>query len=409
MPDFGYGANKFQDLWRSTRTYYSEKIIDMLPRSHPLLDKIAGKGNFEGKKAGKGKRIVEPILARANENVRWVGFDQSISSTHTNLLEQIEWDWKMCMQDFIIYDKVLAINESDALVNLLKINQEAVREGFARTIARQLYSDGASPEYSLTPGLEMGGLQYLLSENPYKEGLIVLGLQRGGEDPRYEFWRNRAGEWINNITTPASSTWPATKEAQADVMIEAWNHMIDVCNYTNRSNIDAIFCNHFFYDLYIYYMTKRLQIHNTTAEKKDAGFGYVEFRGIPVYLDQNCPNNKIFFINSSKLNFNYLEGENFRQQIKELRDFFAHQYITTFIGNFTASSVRDQGVITLNTIDTAHQINTSNGLPDDCNICKFATYKNRDYQIVPQGQSTDSGFESTDYTGSGVYNGQNMV
>ncbi|MDR2251819.1 MAG: phage major capsid protein [Endomicrobium sp.] len=387
MPNFGYGAALFNDLWAATRFENGKRMVDMLGRSHPLLDKVARAGNLEAKEGGVGKRNVDLILARANNNVRWVTFEAEITPTTTNLLEQIEWDWKFCYQDFVIFDKMLSINKSDEIADLLDINQRALMEGFKVSMARQLYSGGDATGYS------MGGLQYLLSANPYKNNLVVLNLPRGAnydtDDKSYEFWRNRAGEWTT--TDWAKYT---TDIAKATAMVEAWQHMLQVIN-SKDDEIDGIYTNYYFYNLYLTYMQEKLHINNVPSEKKDAGFASVEFMGVPVYLDKYCPNNQIYFINSKYLHFKYLEGENFVQEKRQIPTQFATQYITTFIGNFIIEKPRAQGVITLSA--------ATNGLPDTSNICKFSSFVDKDYDPEAIRQTTDTSIERTNYSGSGVY------
>ncbi|MDR1433642.1 phage major capsid protein [Candidatus Endomicrobiellum devescovinae] len=395
MANYGYGAALFKDAWAATRSYYAKKVIEDIERSHPLLDKMAGQGNIAAKEGGVGKRNVELILARVNQNVRWVTFDEPITATRTSLLEQIEWDWKFCYQDFVLNDKVLSINKSDEIASLLEINQKALRQGFSRAMAEQLYAGGAdSPKLRSGSGLEMGGLNYLLSENPYASDLYVLNLQRGGTPgDKYEFWRNRAGEWTidaSGVQFPSD----ANRVAQAEMLVNSMRNMVQTLN-TSKNSIDGIYMNYKFYDLYIYFMQERLHINNVSGEKKDVGFSSVEFMGIPVYLDKYCPSNQIYFLNSSTLHFKYLEGENFKQEVRQIPDMFAHQYITTFIGNFIIERPRCNGVITLNT--------TTNGLPEDCNVCNFSAYHDYDYPNVQSGQTSDTVIEREDYSGSGVY------
>jgi hypothetical protein len=378
---FAYNSDAFEDYWRATNTYYSKKIIDMLPRAHPLLDKIAGHGNISGKEGGVGKRVVETILARPHRGVKWVGFKDPITVTNETLLEQIEYDWKFCMLGFEIYDKMLSINKSSELVDMLDINQKAVREGFAIDIANQLYS-GKSDEF------HMGGLQYLLSENPYtdydasgnKQPLVVLNLQRSGTPgDKYEFWRNRVGEWWNvaSSTVPGAVVWPADQAKRAEMLVEAMGNMIMTINNGNDT-IDGIYTNAYFYNLYKSYMQNKLMINNVASEKKDAGFTNLEFMGIPVYFDRFCPTSKIFFLNSKYLHFKYLEGENFKQTIKENPTYFSKKYITTFIGNFIIEKPRSQGVITLHVHGDVPTGDTA--LPLGTNICDFANYVDYDYE-----------------------------
>jgi hypothetical protein len=395
MAGYGYGAQIFTDMFAATRSFYAKKTIEDIERSHPLLDKIAGKGNFEGKEGAVGKRNVELILARINDHARWVRWTDPIEQTTVSLLEQIEWDWKFCYNDFVVNDKTLAINKSDEIASLLELNQKAMRAGFSRMMATQLYSDG-SPKSGADQGLEMGGLRYMLSENPYLSSLVVLNLQRGvraGEDVnKFEFWRNRAGEFLSTGT--AANSFTADKAANSAKLIDGMRHMIQTLN-TTSAWCDGIYMNYKFYDMYVYYMQEKLHINNVQGEMKDGGLLPDKFMGIQIYLDKYCPNNQIYFLDSSTLHFKYLEGENFKQEVRQIHNKWEHQYITTFIGNFVIERPRHNGVITLN--------DATNGLPNEYNVCLFDGYKDLDYPVNVSGQSSDSSVERTDYSASGVY------
>jgi hypothetical protein len=404
MPGYSYGAEQFRDLWVATRQKFSTDVIDMLGRSHPLLSKIAGNENVTGKRGETGKRVVETIVARPIDNCRWVSFRAQISSEETSILEQIEWDWKLFMQSFKVYDQELSVNNSDAICNLLVKMQRAAKAGLVRNFNTQLYSAGLTEVGTADP-YKMGGLQYLLSENPYKAGLIVLGLTRGGTPgDKYEFWRNRSGQWYTDPKAPDTdpTKWPTDPVKQGEYLYLAIDKMIDVLG-NSEGNVDGIYTNHKFYDLLKRYMENKLIINNVVAEKRELGFNNIVFKGIPVYLDKSCPENKMFFINSKEIYLNYLEGENVRQRIKESPTELAKIYITTFIGNLTCARVRYQGMLTLRTDTKAEAQALNMALPTDCNICDFANYHDYDYDVIKSEQVGDAGLENVGYSGSGVY------
>jgi hypothetical protein len=90
--------------------------------------------------------------------------------------------------------------------------------------------------------------------------------------------------------------------------------------------------------------------------------------------------------------------------IKEVPTQFAKNYITTFIGNFTCSKPRFQGMLTLrnDTYAEAHATTVDMALPLDCNICDFANFVDYDYPVIESEQIGDKGFENKGYSGSGV-------
>jgi hypothetical protein len=397
---FAYGGDIYKDTWIASKTFYSNKLIDMLPRANPLLSKIAGNNNVKAK-ALKGKRFVEPILARTVNSVSGIGYRDTVDTHYSQLLEVIEVEPKLIYQGVTVNDKEVAINNADEIVNLLSINHRGVREGFSRYFARTIYESG-NPGTGNNAYL-MNGLAYMISENPYLAGLSVFNLPRGGTlGDNYEFWRNRAGEWTvySGTTGTNPGTWPTTKDAQATALIDAMTMMLLVLNGVSEVAaldkmspvIDGIYMNYSFYNLFQYARYQLLHINNVAEQKVDMGFVKLEHMGVPVYLDKNCPQNRIYFVDSSQIELLYVPGENFKQEVKEIPNEFAKRYITSFMGNYIIHKARNCGVISLNTY--------TNGLPDNCNVCKASQFVDADYT-----QPTTTGFadsiESTGYSGSG--------
>jgi hypothetical protein len=403
---FVYGGDHYKDLWIGTKSYYSNKLIDMLPRSHPLLFKIAGNNNVKAKTL-KGKRFVEPILARTVNQVRGIGYRDTLNTEYQQLLEMIEVEPKLLYQGVTVNDKELSVNNSDELVDLLSINHRAVREGFARTFAKQIYESG-SPR-STYGAYNMNGLAYMISENPYLENLVVYNLLRGGtQGDSQEFWRNRAGEWTiyEDPDKETPGTWPPNtdpdaKEKRAKMLIEAMTMMLLVLNGVSEVSalekiepvVDGIYMNYYFYNLFQYARYNILHINNVAEQKIDIGFVKLEHMGVPVYLDKNCPNDRIYFIDSSQIDLLYIPGENFKQEVKEIPNEFAKRYITSFMGNYIIHKARNCGVISLN--------DESNGLPKECNICIPDSYVDYDY-TQPDLSIFRDNVEKQGYSGSGA-------
>jgi hypothetical protein len=409
---YAYGGEHYKDLWISTKFYYSTKLIDMLPRSHPLLSKIAGNNNVKAKVL-KGKRFVEPILARVVDKVKAIDYRATIQTQEETLLEMIEVEPKFLYQGVTVYDKEISINNSDELVDLLSVNHRAVREGFARSFARGIYESGA-PLVGGKP-YNMNGLAYMISENPYLEDLYVYNLLRGGDiGDTQEFWRNRAGQWVKVATPDIDPTadpllWnDVYKDDCAKKLINAMTMMLLVLNSVSEVSslekmepvVDGIYMNYYFYNLFQYARYQYLKINNVAEQKIDMGFVKLEHMGVPVYLDKNCPMNKIYFIDSSQIDLLYVAGENFKQEVKELPNNFGKQYLTSFMGNYIIHKARNCGVITLNSVD--------NELPPRANVCDPDHYQDADYQ-QPDANLYQDSVEATDYSGSGNYKGDSPL
>jgi hypothetical protein len=441
---FAHGGDQYKDLWISTKSYFANKLIDMLPRSHPLLSKIAGNNNVKAK-ALKGKRFAEPILARTVNNVKSIRYRDQIATFYPNLLEMIEVEPKLLYQGVTVNDKELSINHSDELIDYLSIYHKGVREGFSRDFAKRLYESGipaSSGDYEGEP-VAMNGIPYMISDNPYLAGLNVYNLPRGGNPgDKYEFWRNRAGEFVTltqttsgGSATPAqvlaavraagcySPIWPTTKEEQAKALIAAMTMMLLVLNGVSEVSaldriepiVDGIYMNYAFYNLFQYARYNVLHINNVADQKIDIGFVKLEHMGIPVYLDKNCPMNKIYFIDSSQIDLLYVPGENFKQEVKEIPDAFAKRYITSFMGNYIIHKARNCGVINLNNVNYANSSGTTvvvdtitstfNSLPLHCNVCDEENYIDYDYPVANASAWTTDSIENSGYSGSGIRTG----
>jgi hypothetical protein len=362
---------------------------------------IAGNDMIKGSPLN-GKRFVETILARTIDNVKSIKPTDSLSFTSPNLLEQVEVEPKLLVSGVPLYTKLLSLNSKAALVNLLEINHKAVREGMMKSFARNLYSNGLL-------NTDMNGMPYMISENPYKAGLVIYNLLRGGTpgDDK-EFWRNKAGEWVIAPPPDGSYTgpvWPTDRDARAKALFQGLTDMLLVLN--NASNerdltqidpkANVIVMNLSFYSLFQYARFNIMHINNTVAEKTDMGILKMDHMGVPVYLDPNCPVNKIYFVDSSQIGLLYVPGENFKSEQKEIPDKFAYNYVNSFYGNWIIHKAQNCGVITINQ-------GTSNGLPDDCNVCMgMDVYKNYLYNPISETTFGDSTFEKTGYSGSGVY------
>ena len=404
---FYYGGDAYRDLWVSTKPYYESKLLDMLPRSHPLLATIAGNNNIKGKEL-KGKRFVQPILARPINSVKEIGYRAQITAGYHDLLEVIEVEPKLSYQGVEVNEKELAVNSSNELVDLLSINERAVREGYTRYFAKTIYESGYNLVDDVVVPNKMNGLAYMISENPYAADLYVYNLLRGGKghvaavNEGNEFWRNRAGEFV---TTGSNKTWdPAdSRDVNAQKLIDAMNMMILVLNGVSEVGasetmdpvVDGIYMNYSFYNLFQYARFKLLHINNVASENTDVGFVKLEHMGIPCYLDKYCPPNKIYFIDSRQIELLYVPGENFKRTVKEMPEYFSKRYITSFLGNYLIHKARNCGVITWNEV--------TNELPDTANVCKPDLYIDGDYSsdIPVDVVNKDSNVENTGYSGSG--------
>jgi hypothetical protein len=398
---YSFNADDYHDLWLSTKSYFEDQLQDVIIYSHPILRIIAGNDMVKSSPI-KGKRFVETILARTIDNVKAIKPTDKLSFSANDLLEQVEIDPKLVVTGVPLYTTLLSLNNTNELIDLLKINQLALREGMMKAFAKSLYSAGATDQ-------DLQGLPYMLSDNPYSSSLKIYNLQRGGTPgDSHEFWRNKAGLWVTGVSTdPDVPSWPTTRDDQAQALFQAINDMLLVLNKSGKHSdlkhldpkANCIVMNMKFYSLLQYARFKYMHINNTVAEKTDLGIMAMDHMNVPVYLDPDCPVNKIYFLDTSQIGLLHVPGENFTSLRKEMPDALGYNYITKFMGNWVIHKAQNCGVITLNT--TA----ATNGLPKDCNICNgLDVYVDYLHNNIPNGISGgDSLFENSNYSASGVF------
>jgi hypothetical protein len=382
MPAFtdGYtldtaGTRAFFKLFELTLRNHSQQLLDTIKRSNPLLEKIAGSGGFKAKEGAIGLRNVDTILARPNENMHFARMTEEIDTKSNSYTEKLEWDWKFAYSGFTVNDNILQVNESKPLFKIMDIEKRALEEGMRRFMARQVYAHGDT-------SIEIGGLPYLLSFNPYATHwdsatskyvpntledettpfeLWVFNLKRSGTPgDDNEFWRNRicAFPRVNDATTINANSFtsnPLTSytyegenlyQRSCKMLINRMNQIVREIE-ANYSGLDLIICSQDLYDMYMYYIINmtHFEITKTYPKGIDVGIDSIKFLGIDMKFDFNCPKGTMYFLNTKNIEFKYLKGANFVPIIKEAPNKFEHSYITKFIGNMIINMPRSMAII----------------------------------------------------------------
>jgi hypothetical protein len=353
-----------------------------------LLERVAGSGGFKAKEGAVGLRNVDTILARPNESMKFARMTDTISTGSSTYTEKLEWDWKFAYSGFTLNDNILQVNESKPLFKIMDIEKRALEEGMRRFMARQVYAHGDT-------SIEIGGLPYLLSFNPYAttwDGttrspkgephyvpitigtgntpfeLWIFNLKRSGAPgDGNEFWRNR----ICALKGPSAVDYGATNVRDRDAFttdpltqfiagVNGENLYVSSCKIlinrmnqivreieANYSGLDLIICSQDLYDMYIYYITNltHFNINKSYPKGIDVGIDSIKFLGIDIKFDFNCPKGTMYFLNTKNIEFKYLKGANFTPLVKESPDKFEHSYITKFIGNMIITQPRSMAIL----------------------------------------------------------------
>jgi hypothetical protein len=442
MPGFSYSAQKFTDLWRTTSPFYQKKALDMLKIESPLYDKLLGGGRFQGRNAGEGTRVVIPILAHKGSGHQFYNFDDVLPVTTAKVFEQMQFDWKLSASGYAFNDIVVGMNRQSKIVDMMKGLRKAFERDIADFYRMQLYAVGNGVK-------EWGGLQYLLSANPYAANLVVLQLPRGGAGvggvgipgDNWEFWRNKAGICCalkggvaagqarvglgagtsaavgdnTNVLEAFESMSNADKDVVASNVLARINKGLD-CMMNRGKEIKLIVCNINWLRPLRWYLQGKLHVNNTPAERKEmAGFQYgIEIQGKSILFDKWCPMNDLYMLNLDSFTSWYLKQFRFVEWMtKGLHNSFNREIHMAMISSFTCDMPRNNCMLrAIPFVATDPAANSNNGLenapawmrtlPASRNVCDLvAAY---DYKADGFTTKTDDAAEATGPTGEKMEN-----
>jgi len=349
---FQLGADLYGDLWNTTKSDISDRLITAIPTASPLLEAMFWDGKYaDANEVIKGKRLVKTVVARDNESARFIAMDGMLANRTVDLTETMEVEVKTLEHSYTLATIPLAINKQAQIADILELNEDALRNGLKKMFAKCLFRHG-------TTKYEFNGLRYLVSDQPYQPGLIIQNMPRGGvPGDRFEFWRNRVGI-IKSTAGWFASNWSQNdREAAADKLVLYMTNFLRVMNYNGEHKVNMIVCSPSMYYLYQTWFTKRMgaSVMNQKTYKTDAGFPFLEFEGLRLHVDNWIPGHRMYFLSTKEFNLDYLPGFDFYRFKEKAPQQLAESWRCIFVGNFSINRARNQGVLLVSpdgTMDT---------------------------------------------------------
>jgi hypothetical protein len=205
----------------------------------------------------------------------------------------------------------------EAFINWLDARMSNLEKSLQNNLATTLYSDG-------TTSKEIGGLRHLIQDDPTTSSTVG-----GINQATFTFWRNQVQEdqatvSSSNIQGEMNLLWLATlRGADKPHLIMA----------------DTNFYNH--------YETSLQQLQRfMKADSASAGFEELAYKSARVVYDDQCPTNRMYFINCDYL---YLRPHVDRQFVPLIKRESINQDAFTipvvWAGNLTVCNRELQGVL----------------------------------------------------------------
>lgn len=279
----------FDALVSTTLKNYRPKLVENLMSHEALFWLIKSKGMV--REEGGSRGIVQPILYGENDTVRsYSGWDLLDISPQEGI-SAAEFDWKFLATAITISGEEEFRNSGSKtrIINLLKAKIKQAELSLQLKLNEMLFGDGSG-----NGSKDIQGLQAIVEEG------TAWSTYGGIDRDTYTFWRN---QWLTG----------GDFDATGGQSIVGLNKMRTMFNNTSVGKVtpDLIVTTQTVVEEYEAYIEGD-KLRTTSNKLADAGFRNVEFKGIPMVFDNDCPTGYMYFLNSDFLHFVVGKGRNFK-------------------------------------------------------------------------------------------------
>lgn len=315
--------NLYTSTWQNMQDTVRDQIFDATPFWFWLKDK----GKL--KTANGGRFLTEPLQYAKNDNVQWIGRGGTVPLNDFEFLTIANFPWRYLTASIVRFGVDDQQNQGkNAIFSLMNSKLENTQDSLSDEMETRLFAGSGSA--SDAPD----GLQTLVPDDPTAS--VSIG---GINQNTYSWWR--------------SKTKDMTSSSFASNGIAEMRTMLNNCSNNKRNDApDILVSGQTPYEYYEdWFVDNALRTFDTKLA--DAGFDNQKFKGVPWVWSPSCSNQRIYFLNTKYLTFQYdpmmyfdmTEWKPIPDQVNDR----AAQIILA--GNLTTSRRRTCGVI--HTIDTA--------------------------------------------------------
>jgi hypothetical protein len=318
-------ADLLGDALALTLSNYRKQLYNNVMTSTPFMKFMFEKQNVV---YAKGKKIEAVIAKDENKNVQWSNFGDVLPTSINSVLTTAVYDWKVldCTLPILVDEKDLN-SGPEQILPLVKTLLTVQETSCKNAMAKGIFSDGSDPK-------SVNGLQLFIADDPTTG---VVGQIDRATNP---FWRNQS---------------LALDDPKPQDLVTAMGKML-LSVIIDADRPKAIIMDANYYEMYESTLQNIQRVID--ARKADAGYMTLEFKGIPVIYDPNCPPNHCYIVNTTYLYMVGVEGKEFHvyppnRAYNQLVDL----YIMHYVGNMILTDSHRQGVIFTQTQEQKERFN----------------------------------------------------
>lgn len=228
-----------------------------------------------------GKRISVDVKITANPNVGFVAYDETVPIVEQDAMATAYYDWKFCYGNAPVSKAKLDLNSGTKFQKRKLVTE--IKEVAESTMINAV-SVGL---WNTTDTDSLVGFPALITDDGTSTGSTAVG---GLSTSTYPNWKNQF------VYLAVSHTPTALREAMGELYRK--------CK-VGADSIDLILTGDKLYSELEASMTANERyVRGEKAQKMaDTGFECLSYKGAVVIYDENCPENRMYFVNTKAIGF----------------------------------------------------------------------------------------------------------
>jgi hypothetical protein len=313
--------SNFTSIIAMTLQNFSNKILDNIITNNSTLYFLQQKGNI--KVVGGGRQFIEQLLYKTNSSFAARGGLDTITTPVTDAITASEWDIKVVSGSIVLPALDVAKNSGskEKLLDYAKAKALEAEVSMGEVLGDQLYNTAVGAN-------DFDSIARIISEDASTETINVGGINGSASS----YWRNYSYDTVVGTFNVSQNGWNAI---DTSINQATFGRMGPKLMVTTKA----------IYTLCQLGLTS-LQRYTTVPEKGSVGFKTLEYAGIPIVFDDNCPSGNLYGIDTDAIKLKVLAQGNLRQTPFQMKyDQLAEAALLYIFGNITCNSRRTNFVI----------------------------------------------------------------
>lgn len=315
------GNTNFATLATTTLQNFANDIFDAVTTNNPLFFHLKKAGNI--KEVGGGRQFTHPVYYKQNSTFAAISKLGTIDLALQDDITRAVYDIKIVAGSIVLSQVEQAMNAGDKekLIDYLEEKKMSAQVTMGEVMGDQIWK--------ATPGADdFDSIPRLVNTVPSSQS-DVGQIDSTASDQTY--WRN----YVYATTVSAFGTSQAGLNAMDTTLNNAtWGKQGPKIILTTK----AVFT--------LYNLALTANVRYSKLEDGDAGFKNLLYATLPVMFDDNCPAQRMYFIDTDSLRLQVLKQGNMKMTaFEQSHTQLVSSALLYILGNLTCGSRRTQAVI----------------------------------------------------------------